>query len=71
MTDYYTAVHRNKLLCEAFYLLGEVEKYGTGFIRIRKQLLNYHDIKFEIDNTDGYFVRVFISLSAPFNKLRK
>ena len=62
MTDYYTAIHRNKLLCEAFYLLGEVEKYGTGFIRIRKQLLNYPDIKFEIDNSDGYFVKVTLSL---------
>ncbi|MCK5914023.1 MAG: putative DNA binding domain-containing protein, partial [Desulfuromusa sp.] len=32
-TDFYRASHRNKLLAEAFYLTGEVEKYGTGFIR--------------------------------------
>ncbi|MEA3241645.1 MAG: putative DNA binding domain-containing protein [Pseudomonadota bacterium] len=37
-TDFYRASHRNKLLAEAFYLTGEVEKYGTGFIRIRNLL---------------------------------
>jgi len=37
-TDFYRASHRNKLLAEAFYLNGEVEKYGTGFIRIREWL---------------------------------
>jgi ATP-dependent DNA helicase RecG len=37
-TDFYRVSHRNKLLAESFYLTGEVEKYGTGFIRIRSRL---------------------------------
>ena len=37
-TDFYRASHRNKLLAEGFYLSGEVEKYGTGFVRIRERL---------------------------------
>lgn len=35
--DYIFSI-RNKLLTEAFYLTGDIEKYGTGFIRIRKKL---------------------------------
>jgi len=31
--DYISSL-RNKLLAEAFYLTGDIEKYGTGFIRI-------------------------------------
>jgi ATP-dependent DNA helicase RecG len=38
-TDFYRASHRNKLLAEGFYLSGEVEKYGTGFVRIRERLM--------------------------------
>ncbi|MCW3807458.1 RNA-binding domain-containing protein [Plebeiibacterium marinum] len=30
-TDSYQPRHRNRLLAEVFYLMGEVEKYGTGF----------------------------------------
>jgi len=37
-TDNYQARHRNKLLAEAFYLTGDIEKYGTGFRRIKNWL---------------------------------
>jgi ATP-dependent DNA helicase RecG len=40
-TDNYQAKHRNRLLAEAFYLIGGIEKYGTGFIRIRTLLKDY------------------------------
>ena len=39
--DNYRANARNKLIAEAFYLTGDVEKYGTGFIRIRKEIGDY------------------------------
>lgn len=39
---------RNKLVAEAFYLTGNIEKYGSGFIRIRKALIDYPEIDFEI-----------------------
>lgn len=53
--DNYQPSHRNKLLAEAFYLMGEVEKYGTGFIRIRKELQDYPGLSTHIINDQGYF----------------
>ncbi|PZX09919.1 ATP-dependent DNA helicase RecG [Breznakibacter xylanolyticus] len=53
-TDNYLAVHRNKLLAEAFYLIGEVEKHGTGFIRIRKFLLSYPKMKLLFEELNGF-----------------
>ena len=41
----YTSVSiRNKLIAEAFYLTKNIEKYGSGFIRIRKDLESYPEI---------------------------
>ncbi|MEA3428554.1 MAG: ATP-binding protein [Thermodesulfobacteriota bacterium] len=55
-TDFYRASHRNKLLAEAFYLTGEVEKYGTGFIRIRNQLREESpDMALRLDSDSGAF----------------
>lgn len=55
-TDFYRASHRNKLLAEAFYLTGEVEKYGTGFIRIRNQLREeFPDMELRLDSDSGAF----------------
>lgn len=34
----YISELRNKLLAEAFYLTKEIEKYGTGFFRIREEI---------------------------------
>lgn len=59
MTDDYSPIHRNKLLAEAFYLLGDIEKYGTGFIRIREHIKNYAGMRLEIEDVDG-FMRVTI-----------
>lgn len=55
-TDFYRASHRNKLLAEAFYLTGEVERYGTGFIRIRKRLdTDYPDALLLFTSEQGAF----------------
>ncbi len=59
-TDNYIAVHRNKLLAEAFYLWGDVEKYGTGFIRIRKFLADCPNIKLELIPR-GDFIKTVIT----------
>ncbi|NDP22179.1 MAG: ATP-dependent DNA helicase [Paludibacter sp.] len=37
-TDTYQASTRNKQIAEAFYLTNDIEKYGSGFIRIRKAI---------------------------------
>ena len=46
-TDNYRASTRNKLIAEAFYLTKDIEKYGSGFIRIRKAISDYPSMKFE------------------------
>jgi ATP-dependent DNA helicase RecG len=40
-TNSYQAYTRNKLIAEAFYLTGDIEKYGSGFMRIREELKHY------------------------------
>jgi len=40
-TNSYQAYTRNKLIAEAFYLTGDIEKYGSGFMRIREELKQY------------------------------
>lgn len=40
-TNSYPAYARNKLIAEAFFLTGDIEKYGSGFLRIRRALSNY------------------------------
>ncbi|MCP4681600.1 MAG: hypothetical protein GY864_04640 [Desulfobacterales bacterium] len=62
--DYVSSI-RNKLLAEAFYLTGDIEKYGTGFVRIRKMLKKYPGISFEIDEVGDFFrVNLFQVSSA-------
>src|SRR3990167_1212804 len=53
---------RNKLVAEAFYLTGNIEKYGSGFIRIRKSLRDYPEIKFEIKEYCGGVLVTFTQL---------
>ena len=64
-TDFYRASHRNKLLAEAFYLTGQVEKYGTGYIRMRRTLkADYPKLQFLCEEIDGCF-RVTLSEPSP------
>ncbi len=67
LTDTYLAKHRNRLLAEAFYLTGEIEKYGTGFIRIRNELKNYPELELSIsDLTD--FLKVVLKVKKEVGK---
>ena len=43
----YQSSLRNKLIAEAFYLTGNIEKYGSGFIRIEEELKNYPHVSYE------------------------
>ncbi|THB68370.1 MAG: HTH domain-containing protein [Gammaproteobacteria bacterium] len=52
----YVPSHRNKLLVEMFYLLGEIEKYGTGYVRIKEQLKEHGNLSIEIKEQGQYFV---------------
>ena len=63
LTDSYQARHRNKLLAESFYLTGDIEKYGTGFIRIRKWLTDYSELNYHFFDLKD-FIRVTLTLNA-------
>jgi ATP-dependent DNA helicase RecG len=48
-TDTYQSHLRNKLVAEAFYLTRNIEKYGSDFIRIRKELEAYQKVEFSLE----------------------
>ncbi len=54
LTGDYVAVHRNKLLAEAFYLRGDIEKFGTGYYRIQTELKNYPELQFSFELMNGF-----------------
>ncbi|SEM27147.1 ATP-dependent DNA helicase RecG [bacterium A37T11] len=54
--DNYTSELRNKLIAEAFYLTKDIEKYGTGFFRIRNEVKNYPTMTFEYHEQGNGFV---------------
>jgi ATP-dependent DNA helicase RecG len=66
-TDYYQSRARNKLITEAFYLTGDIEKYGSGYIRIREEIKSYPTMKFEYkESGNGYLVTIsYTSPKAP------
>ncbi|GHT07369.1 hypothetical protein FACS189432_02500 [Bacteroidia bacterium] len=55
-TDKYQANARNKLIAEAFYLTGDIEKYGSGFRRIRKELDKYPTMKLVCEEIPNGFL---------------
>jgi len=52
--DYISSI-RNKLLAEAFFLTGDIEKYGTGFIRIRRKLNELKTATYKISEAGDFF----------------
>jgi ATP-dependent DNA helicase RecG len=55
--DDYVSSIRNKLLAEAFYLTGDIERYGTGFLRIREALKEYPELALSVEEV-GDFLKV-------------
>lgn len=57
--DDYQSRTRNKLIAEAFYLTGDIEKYGSGFIRVRREIRDYPTMTFDYEESgDGFLVNV-------------
>lgn len=54
-TDSYSASTRSRLIAEAFYLTKDIEKYGSGFIRIRQAIADYPTMKYEFRNEGNGF----------------
>jgi ATP-dependent DNA helicase RecG len=63
-TDNYKSCLRNKLIAEAFYLTNNIEKYGSGFIRIRKALRDYPEVSFEVKEIGAGVELTFKRLAA-------
>ncbi len=58
-TDYYQAQTRNKLIAEAFYLTNDIEKYGSGYRRVREQIAKYPTMTFEfMEISGGYLAKL-------------
>ncbi len=60
--DDYVSSIRNKLLAEAFYLTGDIERYGTGFVRIRESLLDYPELALSVEEI-GDFLKVELRMT--------
>ena len=58
-TDSYQASTRNKLVAEALYLTNDIEKYGSGFVRIRKAIADYPTMKFDYNEIANGFYAEF------------
>ena len=58
-TDTYQSSTRNKLIAEAFYLTHDIEKYGSGYIRIRQEIAAYPTMCFDYrESGDGFLASV-------------
>jgi len=55
--DDYVFSIRNRLIAEAFYLTGDIERYGTGFVRIREFLKDYPELALSVSEV-GDFLKV-------------
>lgn len=54
-TDSYKASTRNRQIAEAFYLTKDIEKYGSGFVRIRGLIADYPTMQFFYRNENYGF----------------
>ena len=52
--DYVSSL-RNRLLAEMFYLIGDIERYGTGFVRIREALADYQGLTLAVEEMGEFF----------------
>ena len=58
-TDHYQSNTRNKLIAEAFYLTKDIEKYGSGFIRVREEIRTYPTMQYEYKEiANGFLVEL-------------
>ncbi len=69
-TNNYQAYARNKLLAEAFYLTGDIEKYGSGFKRILNELKQYPTMNLECKEIpNGFLVELIYTKQKTITKV--
>jgi len=72
--DDYVSSLRNRLLAEAFYLTGDIERYGTGFVRIREFLSSYPEISLHFEEMGDFFkveLRPVAQVTPPITDLER
>ena len=47
--------------------MGDIEKYGTGFVRIREMLKDYPELSFSMEEIGDFFRIVLTSQATPDN----
>jgi ATP-dependent DNA helicase RecG len=52
----YASQTRNKLIAEAFYLTKDIEKYGSGFLRIRNEIKEFPTMRFKYQESGNGFL---------------
>jgi len=62
--DDYVSSLRNRLIAEVFYLTGDIERYGTGFVRIREVLQDYPEIEISMEEFADFFM-VVLQIRGP------
>lgn len=67
-SDNYHSSARNKLIVEAFFLTGDIEKYGTGFHRIRTAIRDYPGMEFNYEEMQNGFVSELRYVPVDKNK---
>lgn len=68
-TDNYQAQSRNKLITEAFYLTKDIEKYGSGYRRIREHISSYPTMYFDFEeNSGGFLTKIGYKAQKIFDK---
>lgn len=67
-SDNYKSRLRNKLVAEAFYLTGNIEKYGSGFIRIRKAMRDYPELSLSTQEISGGIMLTFAQVKVEQSK---
>ena len=70
-TDSYSSQTRNKLIAEAFYLTKEIEKYGSGYIRIRKEIRQYETMTFNYKEMGNGFLAELEYTDQKINSTQK
>lgn len=77
-SDDYHARTRNKLIAETLYLTKDIEKYGSGFTRIRKYITEYPTMIFNYKEISGgflaqlsYSIQRTKLLNVPLNERQK
>ncbi len=70
LTNNYQAYARNKLIAEAFYLTGDIEKYGSGFKRILNEIKQYPTMRLECKEIpNGFLVELIYTSQKIVTKI--